>query len=151
MPSCRAEVTLDGSSLNEGDYAGMSVLQSSYGFIGLTKRDGILKLVMCSREITEPGIWGNRKDDEEPKELASIDLSVTDKVRLRIDIDFTRMKDTASFSFANVGSDDFKVLGPEKKLYFKLDHFTGARFGLFVYSTKNIGGSAVFSDFIYKK
>ena len=61
------------------------------------------------------------------------------------------MKDTAVFSYANVGSDDFKVLGPEKKLYFKLDHFTGARFGLFVYSTKKIGGSAVFSDFTYSK
>ncbi len=149
LPRCAAEVTLDASSLNEGDYAGLCVLQSSYGFIGLTKKDGNLKLVMCSREITEPGIWGNRKDDEEPEELAVLDYKDSEKVRLKVEIDFERMKDTAVFSYAKSNSDNFKVLGPEKKLFFKLDHFTGARFGLFIYSTKLTGGSAAFSKFIY--
>ena len=149
MPSCSAEVTLDGSSFNDGDYAGLCVLQSSYGFIGITKKDGRLKLVVCSREITDPGIWGNRKDDEEPEELASVSLSGNDKIRLRVDIDFDRMKDTAFFSYKTSGADSFTKLGPDKKLFFKLDHFTGARFGLFVYSTKTVGGNATFSDFSY--
>ena len=38
---------------------------------------------------------------------------------------------------------------PGCSLEFKLDHFTGARFGLFVYSTKEAGGCASFSNFIY--
>ncbi len=149
MPSCSAEVTLDGSALGEGDYAGLCVLQSSYGFIGLTRKDGNLKLVVCSREITAPGIWGNRKDDEAPEELASITLADTETITLRADVDFTQMKDTAQFSYKTDDDASFCNLGPEKKLFFKLDHFTGARFGLFVYSTKAVGGSATFSAFKY--
>ena len=149
MPSCSAEVTLDGHDLGEGDYAGLCALQSSYGFIGLTRKDGALKLVVCSREITEPGIWGNRKDDEAPEELASITLADTETITLRADVDFTQMKDTAQFSYKTDDDASFCNLGPEKKLFFKLDHFTGARFGLFVYSTKAVGGSATFSAFKY--
>ena len=148
-PGCAAEVTLDASALNEGDYAGLCVLQSSYGFIALTKKDGALKLVMCSREITDPGIWGNRKDDEAPQELASLDFSSSAKVTLRVDLVFSSMKDTATFSYSTCEGSDFKPLGPDKKLYFKLDHFTGARFGLFIYSTKTTGGTATFSAFKY--
>ena len=44
---------------------------------------------------------------------------------------------------------DLRPLGTTQKLVYKLDHFTGARFGLFVYSTKNTGGSATFSSFNY--
>ncbi|WP_242830343.1 glycoside hydrolase family 43 protein [Butyrivibrio sp. AE3009] len=153
MPCCSGEVTLDGSSLNDGDYAGLSLLQSSYGFIGLKKESGRLYIVMCSREINVPGIWGERKDDEAPNELASIALDEVSpgasSIRLRADVDFTDMKDTVRFSYAAVGSDTFTALGPGKKLYFKLDHFTGARFGLFAYSTKTFGGAAKFMNFQY--
>ncbi|MBP5701422.1 MAG: hypothetical protein J6W85_03125, partial [Lachnospiraceae bacterium] len=40
--------------------------------------------------------------------------------------------------------------GSDHKLRFRLDHFTGCRFGLFMMSEKKEGGSAAFSDFIYK-
>ena len=43
-----------------------------------------------------------------------------------------------------------KPIGPTSKLCFKLDHFTGVRFGLFVYATKEVGGSATFSNFRYE-
>ena len=33
------------------------------------------------------------------------------------------------------------------RLYFKLDHFMGCRYGLFAYSTAKTGGSAEFYDF----
>ena len=36
------------------------------------------------------------------------------------------------------------------KLYFKLDHFMGCRYGLFAYSTAKTGGSAEFYDFAYR-
>ena len=39
-------------------------------------------------------------------------------------------------------------LGGEVGLVFRLDHFTGVRFGLFAFSTESAGGSAVFSDFV---
>ena len=41
-------------------------------------------------------------------------------------------------------------LGQAVKLRFKLDHFTGVRFGLFIYATKEVGGSATFTNFRYE-
>ena len=42
---------------------------------------------------------------------------------------------------------DGKRIGEVHKLTFRLDHFTGVRYGLFVYSTKLTGGVASYSDF----
>lgn len=43
----------------------------------------------------------------------------------------------------------WKQIGITQKLYFKMDHFTGCRFGLFVYATKETGGQAGFARFRY--
>lgn len=156
LPSCATEVTLNGEGLNDGDYAGLCILQSSYGFIGMTKREGELYLVMCSREIDVPGIWGERNDHEAPEEFGCILLSditgdhSTTEIRFRAEADFEDMRDTVRFSYSEVGKEGaFTELGPEKKLFFKLDHFTGARFGLFTYSTIISGGYGRFTDFKY--
>jgi hypothetical protein len=48
-PACEATVTLDGSALKDGDYAGLSFLISSYGFIALAKEAGQNYLVMSAK------------------------------------------------------------------------------------------------------
>ena len=58
------------------------------------------------------------------------------------------MKDEVSFAY-HVGS-GWIPLGPVHKMHYRLDHFTGYRFGLFVYSTLQTGGTAEFRDFIYR-
>ncbi|MBP5222038.1 MAG: hypothetical protein J6Z35_02610 [Lachnospiraceae bacterium] len=73
----------------------------------------------------------------------------TEKVTLRAEIDFTRMKDCAILYYSE--QKEMRPFGPASKLRFLLDHFTGVRFGLFVFSTEKPGGSAVFSNFIYQK
>jgi hypothetical protein len=40
--------------------------------------------------------------------------------------------------------------GINHKLHFGLDHFTGCRFGLFNFATKQPGGKAIFNDFEYE-
>ena len=60
--------------------------------------------------------------------------------RLSFDADFMNFKDEVKFN-----------IGPAHKMYFRLDHFTGNRAGLFVYSTKEAGGSARFSDFVLEQ
>ncbi len=145
-PTCAAQVTVDGSSLKDGDYAGLCMLESAYAFIALTRRDGELYLVMYDREAPE-GLWGERHDKTPGREQAAVKLGGSSAV-LRAEADFTMMKDTACMFYVEDGQK--KQLGPEAKLVFKLDHFTGARFGIFVYSTKEYGGSAVFNDFIYE-
>ena len=69
-------------------------------------------------------------------------------IRLRIDADFTDMKDEIAFSYGM--GDGFTKLGGMHRLEFRLDHFTGARFGLCVFATKEAGGTAVFRDFRYE-
>ena len=146
-PACAAEITVDGSGLKEGDYAGLCVLQGTYAFIALARRDGRLYLVMKNRRPVE-GLWGERHDQEPGDEQAAMELSVS-KMTLRAEVDFTMMKDTVQMYYVEDGQK--KPFGPESKLLFKLDHFTGARFGFFVYATKETGGSAEFTDFVYER
>lgn len=163
-PGCAGEVTVDGSGLKEGDFAGICALQSCYGMIGLTKRDGRLCLTVRtfpsedrSMAPLSGGTRDKAQDGEKEWEVLPIEGSV---VRLRLEADFERMKDTASFYYKmpsegkGAGSsegeaDVWEKLGPDHKLHFKLDHFCGCRFGLAVYSTKEAGGTARFSDFVY--
>ena len=144
-PTCAAEITVDGSGLKDGDYAGLCMLQGAYAFVALTRRGDKYYLVMKNRKPAE-GLWGERHDKEPGDEQAAMELSVS-KITLRAEADFTLMKDTVQMYYIEDGQK--KPFGPESKLRFKLDHFTGARFGLFVYSAKETGGSAVFTDFVY--
>ena len=70
------------------------------------------------------------------------------RVRLRAEADFFRGKDEVRFYYLD--GEQWKGLGSAKKLYFRLDHFTGCRFGLFLYATQEKGGRAGFMDFVYK-
>ena len=72
-----------------------------------------------------------------------------DTITLKAIADFTNMKDTAKFLYKKGWG--FQKIGTDHKMYFKLDHFTGYRFGLFMYSTKESGGQAGFSNFVYKE
>ncbi len=139
FPSCTCRVDVDASDLSEGDYAGLCILESNYCFIGVTKRDGKFYLIQGNREITTGGFWGERHDTESFVEQACAEIT-SPKVTLHANICYD--DDTATFGYP-------QQFGVINKLQFKLDHFTGARFGLFVYSTKEAGGSASFSNFVY--
>ena len=146
-PGCAAEVTVDISKLNDGDYAGLCVLQSCYGFAAVTKRDGKAYIVMQNREAAKPGMTDYNADDVS-KEWEAVEAE-GETVTLKVVADFTNMKDTAKFLYKKGWG--FNKIGTDHKMYFKLDHFTGCRFGLFMYSTKESGGQAGFSNFIYKE
>jgi len=153
FPGCAAEVTVDASALKEGDYAGLALMESAYAFVALTKRDGELYVVMKNRKAPD-GIWGERHDQEAGDEWAAVKvapsmLSADGKsVTLRAETDFAYMKDEANLFFVEDG--EKTPIGPTSKLRFKLDHFTGVRFGLFIYATKEVGGSATFTNFRYE-
>ena len=143
-PGSRARVSLDASGLREGDYAGICLLESAYAFLAVTRREGKLQLVMARREINVPSIWGIREDLEPAEEMA-VQKPDGASVILSAEALFAGMKDEARFYVCD--GDTEKPIGPAVKLKFLLDHFTGVRFGLFLFSTKETGGTAVFSDF----
>ena len=93
---------------------------------------------------------GYVRDTEPGQEWEAIPLE-DHKVRLKITADFTDMKDEAQFYYYDFKAEEYRQIGKTHKLYFNLDHFTGCRFGLFIYSTKVTGGSAKFTNFLFEE
>lgn len=152
LPSCEGEITVDGSNLNSGDYIGLIALQGCYGFVGLMREDDKFYIVnIVRREIANPFKIGS--DDNAPGEVLFKEQIDASKVRLKIKASFEGMVDMAQFYFTKDIADEtpeWIKVGPDHKLRFYLDHFTGARFGLCVYSSQETGGMGVFEQFTYK-
>jgi beta-xylosidase len=144
LPSCEAFVTVNGSNLRDGDYAGICALQGDYGFIAITRDAGKYYLVMIARESTGESIFGDKEVVN--KEFARIPIENA-QMTLKVTANFDDMIDKAEFYYME--NEEWKRLGITYKLTFKLDHFVGCRFGLFFYATKETGGSVDFSNFRY--
>ncbi|WP_438433230.1 glycoside hydrolase family 43 protein [Gorillibacterium sp. sgz500922] len=145
-PASEAAVTLDGSGLNDGDYAGLCLLLSTYGMIAVTREEGRLYLTMRARPTEDLSIFGNLVDADPGTEFARIPLD-GETVTLKASGNFVDNTDECEFFYRD--GDDWKKLGITHRLVWKMDHFTGARFGLFLYSTRQTGGVADFSCFRY--
>lgn len=145
FPGCEITVTVDGSALKEGDYAGLCALQGCFGFIAMTCTAEGKYLVMAGREAEDQSLMG-KKEWNAGKEYARIPVCENTAV-LKMKVDFQQMKDEAEFFYQEGG--EWKKLGWSQKLYFKMDHFTGCRAGLFLYSALQTGGAADFMDFRY--
>ncbi len=155
-PGCSISVTVDGSRLNKGDTAGLCILQSVYGYIGLTKcpEDTGYDIIMAhktlqanGKEGTENGFLGTADNNEHVIEKIHTECPV---IRFKADCDFENMKDTASFYY-QLENQPWKKIGSDHKMYFSLEHFCGNRAALFCYSKVISGGTALFSDFIISK
>lgn len=147
LPSCEAIVTLDGSALKNGDYAGICALLGCYGLIALTKEDDQYYLVMLAKESSNQYEMGKPLDMEFGKEYARIPIERSE-VRLKVYANLEDKVDEVEFYYQD--NDEWRKLGITHKIFFQLDHFTGCRFGLFLFSTQNTDGIADFTNFIYK-
>lgn len=146
-PVCAAEVTLDAGSLNVGDTAGLATLTHAYGFVGIRREEegfSLIQLVNRNKE-TANRIGDVSRIDEQI--YGEIRLN-SPRIRLRIETDFTDMNDTVRYFY--IDEKGRHRIGDDHKIFFALSHFTGARFALFAYSTKEAGGRAVFTDFLYE-
>ena len=136
FPQCTASVTIDATKLNDGDYAGLMVLQGCYSYIAVTKRDNDYYIEFLSKE-------------GEAVEPVIVPCELIHKIRFRITADFENMKDEAAFYYS-LGDEEKWIEYAVAKMYFRMDHFTGSRFGLCSYATEQLGGRASFSEFIYE-
>ncbi|MDR0949674.1 MAG: glycoside hydrolase 43 family protein [Lachnospiraceae bacterium] len=142
-PSCAGEVWVDGSLLRVGDYAGLCALQGSYGLVAVTKKEDATYLVMRSKVLM------NDQVTEQEWERIPLDHP---EVHLKLEVTFQNQsndqKDEATFYYEKAG--EWKQIGIKHALFFRLDHFTGCRFGLFTYATQEIGGQGSFREFTYR-
>lgn len=146
FPSCSAQVTIDGTRLKAGDFAGICALQGCYGMIALTRTDDGYDLVMMGRPAEDASLCAMEADIRPGVEYARIAWN-RPAVSLRVTANFQDMKDEAFFFYLDGGK--WNRFGIPQKLFFKMDHFCGCRVGLFCYSTASTGGTAGFLDFCY--
>ena len=137
LPGCTAEVSVNAETLRSGDVAGLCLLIGSYGLIGVAREKEGFFLVMKARKPRE----------EEEREYARIPWD-RKEARLRASVRFAGPEGHVRFEYLE--DQGWKPLGPVHTVTFALDHFTGARFGLFLYSTEETGGTASFSRFTYR-
>ena len=151
FPQCAAEVTVDAGALKVGDHAGICALQGCYGMAAVTRREDGFYVVMKGRRAADDSMQALQEDDLAGTEWEAVRIGQHSMVRLRIEADFAQMKDEARFFYYKGDGDGgtWQQIGAVQKLYFKMDHFAGCRFGLFVYATAQTGGRAGFSGFEY--
>ncbi len=155
FPGCAAEVTLDASRTKPGDTAGLCALQGCYAFIGLTRDESGFRLTMRGRPADNDSLQPLPEDALSEQVFADLPWPCA-RAELRAEVDFDQMKDEVVFLARRVPEDrtapedgQWLPVGRPHRLYFKTDHFTSCRFGLFLYATQETGGSASFSRFIY--
>ena len=66
------------------------------------------------------------------------------ETRLRAAVRFPGLKGEVQFSYQDGA--EWKPLGPVHTMAFALDHFTGCRFGLFLYAAEETGGSRLVTE-----
>jgi beta-xylosidase len=132
-PECSGTTAVDVSSLKDGDFAGLALLQRQYGLVGVKSEGGTNVVIMVSAQSNSPA------------EFERVPLNQK-KVFLKADCDFKNRADKARF-FYSLDGKSWTAIGSELKMNYTLPHFMGYRFGLFNYATKTVGGHADFDFF----
>ena len=143
---CAGRVTLDASNINEGDITGLCALEGEYGFIGITKKDGKYKLITAEHKIPYTPWSMGVYDDEKAVITAEKEID-TPKISLKATFCLEHNKENVQFAYFDDKSGEYIDFGEAVKLRYTLDQFVGVRFALFCFSTKNVGGKAIFNDF----
>ncbi len=132
-PECSGTISLDVSSMKQGDFAGLALLQKYFGLVAVKFTDGVKSIAMISAES------GN------PVEQQQIPLP-QDTVYFKIDCNFKDLRDEASFFYSLDGT-SWIAIGGKLKMSYTIPHFMGYRFGLFNYATRSAGGFVDFDFF----
>lgn len=163
LPVSEFTVTVDASELNDGDYCGICALQYEYANLAVMKEQGAYALVLQEKlllpEVPEHCVlWEKRPDGQyaclvETERVALNGALVTLQVRG----DYRDMRDEVTFAYREVCEADdagkeiaqgsempLRPIGAVHKVHFRLEHFCGVRFGMYVQSTKVTGGTGRF-------
>ena len=139
-PVCSGNTCLYVGSMQAGDFAGLAALQDQYGYVGV-KMEGGKKYIITA---VAPD-YADYKTGRPEIETACIPLD-SDQVHLKADFDFRDAVDEVSFYYSICGN-EWHPIGDKLKMSYRLTHFTGYRFALFNYSTKEAGGYVDFDWF----
>jgi len=126
MPSV-GSTKMDVSHMKDGDYAGLAVFQYPYAYIAVRQNKNLKYIVMVNNGKTTDSVAINQST-----------------VYLRVLASNSTSKATFEYSFDNKV---FKQIGTDFSMKFSLKIFTGNKFCLFNYATKETGGYVDFDWF----
>ena len=138
LPRSRASVIVNVEGLKIGDRAGLGVLCEEYCYLAIEKTEKGNELLLISKE--------NGEEVEKLRETLGNEKAYS----LRIDANTFALVGNATIFWKRLPEKEFKPVPFSKSLQFTLAHFVGCRFALFMFSTKESGGTAEFSDFKYE-
>lgn len=130
----RGTIRLDVRNLQEGDRAGICILQDPYAAIAVEKKDDRYQLVWWQDTL--------RVDNSFTPSQQTQEIEIDSVIYLQAGITYNTSKTQFSYSLDN---QTFTDLGDQTTLKYSLTVFVGARFGLFCYNTGN--GSNGYADF----
>lgn len=136
-----ATIKMDFGNMKEGDVAGLAIFQDPYAYIGIKKTDGQNYVVMVNNGQTIDSVPVNASTiylRAEPFYGSGAAKSYGAKA--------VNGTGVATFSYS-LDNKSFTKLGNELSMQFKLVVFTGNKFCLFNYATKELGGYVDFDWF----
>ncbi len=147
-PICYGSISMDVSHMNDGDYAGIGMLEYRAGMVGVKKVDGKYYLYM-SKGIQNFGKFqtSDLNDGDyfgEMQEYESIELEDTN-VNLRVEGNFNTNK--ATFYYESNGL--WRAIGESMTMTYDLNNFVGNRFAIFNYATQTTGGYVDIDSFTF--
>lgn len=148
-PTCSAYIEMDISKMKDGDRAGLAAFNGHSGILSV-ERDGKKTWLTVKHTLV------NMTDAEH--KITSVDCTETARVNLkgkrvflRIDGDFNRGYDIATFHYSTDGK-RWTAIGGEFNMKFDFTRFfMGTRYAIFNYATKDAGGYVDINKFEYSK
>lgn len=140
---CYASVCVDGSQLNDGDFAGICALEGEYGFIALTKDEGKYFITLAEHAKKDSNMG---KIDNLPSVVKQKIPTENTQISFKIEYFLSKNEQFAKFFYKINDNSDFLEVG-KIKLKYTLDQFMGVRTALFCYSTLQSGGKGTFTNY----
>jgi len=128
-------VKIDLGNMKEGDVAGLALLQNPYGYIGIRKINGMHYVTM----VNDGKTIDSARVDASTIYLRSDPVFGSGAMKVFLGSESAPRTGLASFSYS-LDNQSFTQLGNDLVMRFSLDVFTGNKFCLFNYTTKESGG-----------
>jgi beta-xylosidase len=147
-PSCEGIIALEPVNMKDGDIAGLAALGPIAGFAGIEQEGSQKYIVMYTADndsSTNPSTQGQRAVQTRRAQIAFNG----DKAYFRLKFQFrtaSSATETAKFEYSLDGT-NWQSIGTTVNIRWTMAHFTGYRFGLFNYATKEAGGYVDFDYF----
>lgn len=148
-PKCNGIISLDISSMKDGDVAGFSAFNGDAAALSVVMENK-KKFLALSSMVVELDMDTKAVVNTNTTEIERIELK-KNIIYLRIDADFNLNKDLATFYYS-FDNKTWIPIGKEYKMIFDYRRlFMGTKFAIFNYATKNTGGFVDVDWFQYKK